>query len=363
MPRRWPRATRLSPRTAPRGVALRTLFLLIGLVIGLVFLNGCPESQPTPEASPAPILDGKPAIQIRTTVTGPIQPIPLEIELDQDRVQLGGQLFHEKGLSSDGSISCASCHNLELAGTDRKRVSSGVGGAAGSVNSPTVFNSGFNFKQFWDGRAETLEEQVDGPLLAEKEMNSDWETAIAFLSTNPEYVSSFNSIYPDGITRANVRDAIAEFERSLYTPNSRFDQYLRGDESSITEQELAGFELFQGLGCVSCHQGANVGGNMFETFGVMDDYFADRGDVVEADMGRFNVTGREIDRHVFKVPSLRNVALTPPYFHDGTVRRLPDAVRIMAKYNLGRTLSDEQVDLIVAFLGSLTGEYQGQMLP
>ena len=360
MPKRRSRAKTTFEHGAFGRAGRLTLLLLL---TGLAFWSGCPQPEATPEASPAPKRAGKPAIQVSTTVTGPIQPIPLELELDEARVALGRQLFHEKGLSSDGSISCASCHNLQLAGTDRKRVSSGVGGAVGEVNSPTVFNSGFNFKQFWDGRAETLEEQVNGPLLAEKEMNSNWETAIAFLSANPEYVVSFDEIYPDGITQDNVQDAIAEFERSLYTPNSRFDQYLRGDETAITEQELAGFELFQGLGCVSCHQGANVGGNMFETFGVMDDYFADRGNVVEADMGRFNVTGREVDRHVFKVPSLRNVALTPPYFHDGTVRRLPDAVRIMAKYNLGRTLSDEQVDLIVAFLGSLTGEYQGQMLP
>ncbi len=331
------------------------------IALGCDWIPGPDSSRPESPAaveSAAPV----PGTEAGPVRDEPIRPIPLSVELDDRKVELGRRLFHETRFSSDGSISCASCHNLNLAGTDRKRFSTGVDGRTGGVNSPTVFNSGFNFKQFWDGRADTLEDQVEGPLHAENEMNSNWQTVVDVLTRDPSYASAFAEIYPDGIRSDNVKDAIAVFERSLYTPNSRFDKFLRGDDDAITEEEKAGFALFKSLGCVSCHQGVNVGGNMFETFGVMADYFADRGNMTEADLGRFNVTGREEDRHMFKVASLRNVALTPPYFHDGTARRLPDAVRVMAKYNLGRTLSDEQAGQIVAFLGTLTGEYQGEPL-
>ncbi len=334
---------------------------VLAVALGCDWIPGADSSRPDP---PAAVESAAPALGAEdgSVRDGPIQPIPLRVELDDRKVELGRRLFHETRFSSDGTISCASCHNLNLAGTDRKRFSTGVEGKIGGVNSPTVFNSGFNFKQFWNGRADSLEDQVEGPLHAENEMNSNWRTVIDLLTQDPSYASAFAEIYPDGIRSDNVKDAIAEFERSLYTPNSRFDRFLRGDDDAITSEEKAGFELFDSLGCVSCHQGVNVGGNMFETFGVMADYFADRGDLTEADLGRFNTTGLEEDRHVFKVASLRNVARTPPYFHDGTARRLPDAVRVMAKYNLGRTLSDEQVEKIVAFLGTLTGEYQGKPL-
>lgn len=292
----------------------------------------------------------------------PIQPIPLRLELNESKVKLGEKLFHDPQLSGDSSISCASCHNLQTGGTDRLPRSLGINGAVGDRNSPTVFNSGFNFKQFWDGRSETLVAQIDGPINNPKEMGSSWAEIIGKLQGESDYVYRFDKLYPEGIKKENIRDAIATFVRSLYTPNSRFDKFLRGDESAITEEEKEGYRRFKAYGCVSCHQGMNVGGNMFQTMGVMADYFGDGEDRMPSDAGRFHVTGNEGDRYMFKVPSLRNVALTPPYFHDGSVVTLEGAVAIMAKYQLGRQLSPKDIDLIVKFLDTLTGEYKGQAL-
>lgn len=300
----------------------------------------------------------------RSTLIGgePIQPIPTHLDLDPRTVALGERLFHEPRLSADDSVSCASCHSLELAGTDRRKLSVGIGGQLGDVNAPTVFNSAFNFKQFWDGRADTLEDQAAGPVHNPKEMGSDWTRVIAKLREDAEYVRGFEAIYEDGMTARNLQNAIATFERSLITPNSRFDLYLRGDATALNDEEKEGYRIFKSYGCVSCHQGTNVGGNMLETFGVMADYFGERGGTTKADLGRYNVTSREEDRHVFKVPSLRLAALTPPYFHDGSAKRLEDAVRTMAKYQLGRILSDQEVARIVAFLKTLPGEYKGRPL-
>jgi len=292
----------------------------------------------------------------------PIKPIPQAIQLDNRKVKLGEKLFHDPSLSRDGTVSCASCHNLQTGGTDRLTHSVGIKKAEGPINAPTVFNSAFHFKQFWDGRAESLEDQVDGPAQAEKEMGSTWNDIIAKLQRSPAYVATFGQIYPDGIQPANIRNAIAEFERSLITPNSRFDRYLRGDNSALTDDEREGYRKFKLYGCITCHQGVNVGGNMFQPFGLMGDYFADRGNITKSDLGRYNVTGKEEDKFVFKVPSLRNVALTAPYFHDGSAKTLEAAVTTMAQYQLGRELPTEDRDQIVKFLKSLTGEYNGKPL-
>jgi len=223
-------------------------------------------------------------------------------------------------------------------------------------------NSGLNFKQFWDGRANSLEEQVDGPIQNAKEMGSTWEDVLRKLRAAPQYAADFHQIYPDGVQRNNIKECIAEFERSLITPNSRFDRYLRGDLAVLTAAEKSGYHKFKAFGCISCHQGVNVGGNMFQVFGTMGNYFVERGNISKADFGRFNVTGRERDRFVFKVPSLRNVALTAPYFHDGSASTLEAAVEVMAKYQLGQPLSTADIDEIAQFLKTLTGEYEGAPL-
>jgi len=286
----------------------------------------------------------------------PIRPIPLRVRLDKRKVELGNKLFHDSLLSQDGKISCATCHSLAMGGVDRKTQSIGINDTAGGINAPTVLNASLNFVQFWDGRAPTLEEQISGPVTNPKEMGSNWDEVLSKLSRSPDYKTQFSKIYEDGITEHNIKDSIATFERSLYTPNSRFDQYLRGNRSAITQEEKEGYAAFKQLGCTTCHQGMGVGGNMFQPFGVMGNYFADRGNITKADYGRYNVTQQEADRYKFKVPSLRNVDLTAPYFHDGSATTLDEAVRVMAKYQLGIQLDERKAGSIVKFLKTLTGE-------
>ena len=291
----------------------------------------------------------------------PIQPLPLKVELDAKRVALGEKLFNDKRLSRDNSIACVNCHALEAGGADSAAVSTGIGGAKGQINAPTVFNSGFNFRQFWDGRAASLEEQAAGPVHNPAEMGSNWAEVTAKLTQDAALVGEMKAAYADGIQPANLQDAIASFQRSLVTP-ARFDRYLRGDKQALDADELQGYRLFKDYGCVACHQGVNVGGNMFQVFGVMGDYFKKRGGVREADLGRYNVTRDENDRHVFKVPGLRNVAATAPYFHDGSAATLADAVDVMFRYQLGRAAPARDRELIVKFLHTLTGEYKGKPL-
>jgi cytochrome c peroxidase len=290
----------------------------------------------------------------------PISPIPPSVELDGRRVALGSALFHDPRFSHDDTVSCASCHNLTTGGVDRAARSRGVDGQLGGRNAPTVFNSGLNFRQFWDGRAATLEDQIDGPITNPLEMASNWTEITRKLKAAPELVTQFDAVYLDGITTAGIKDALATFERSLNTPNSRFDRFLRGDTAALTQQEVAGYETFKSFGCVSCHQGANVGGNMYQRFGVMEQPAAGNG--LMLDLGRFELSADESDKHVFRVPSLRNVDVTAPYFHDGSVASLEGAVVIMGRYQLGRNLTRSEIDLLTAFLATLTGEYQGRVL-
>lgn len=322
---------------------------IVAACAGLVFVWTSPAA-PTAAALPS---SDRPAEHAGESA---IQPVPPPSGLDPRKVRLGRRLFNDAGLSKDGSISCASCHDLALGGADGRALPVGIGGQIGELNTPTVLNSALSFRQFWDGRAASLEEQVDGPLQHPAEMGASWEEVLAHLEKDADYRSAFADSYPDGLTRANVKNAIASFERSLVTPDAPFDRFLRGDAEAISAEEQRGYQLFQSYGCVGCHQGVALGGNMFQRLGVVRDYFADRGDVTRADLGRYNVTGSEADRHVFKVPTLRNVALTAPYFHDGSAASLDDAVRVMARYQLGREIPVGERAAIVAFLRSLTGE-------
>lgn len=292
----------------------------------------------------------------------PVSPIPLTLTLDPGKVALGERLFHDPQLSRDGTISCASCHNLHLGGTDHRVRSRGVGGTEGYVNAPTVLNSAYPFRYFWDGREDSLEDQTDGPINNSFEMGIGWDEVIRRLRRSVDYPDLFHRSYDEGITQETIKDALAQFERSLITPNSRFDRYLRGDETALSEAELEGYRRFQSYGCISCHQGRLLGGNMFQGFGIMGNYFEDRGGITPADWGRYNVTGQERDRYVFKVPGLRNVELTAPYFHDGSAATLEEAVVVMGRYQLGHVLTVEDVDRLVRFLKTLTGEYQGEPL-
>jgi cytochrome c peroxidase len=286
----------------------------------------------------------------------PIKPLPLTQNADRLRASLGRQLFNDVRLSANNKVSCASCHNLAKGGADGLSRSPGLNGELTPVNAPTVLNAAFNFKQFWNGRADTLESQIEMVVRNPAEMGSSWSDVERKVAAVPDYRKWFSASYEDGVTADNIRDAIANYERTLITPNARFDRYLRGDAQAITAEEKAGYAKFKQYGCIACHQGINVGGNMFEKFGVMGDYFASRGNPTEADLGRYAVTKEDGDQHVFKVPSLRNVALTAPYFHDGSAGSLDAAVEVMFRYQLGRVASRADERAIISFLKTLTGE-------
>jgi cytochrome c peroxidase len=327
------------------------LLAAVAVLLAVIALNLHAPTAPEDETAPLEA----------TTSYDAVAPLPVSPAPHAGKVELGERLFSDPRLSRDDSIACASCHNLETGGVDRRAVSLGVGGAQGSVNAPTVFNAGFAFAQFWDGRAATLEEQAAGPIHNPVEMASDWTQVLSKLNADESYRTAFAALYPDGATAANVVDAIVAFERTLVTPDSRFDRHLRGEPGALTPLETHGYRRFRELGCASCHQGVLLGGNMFQKFGVLRDYFAGR-QTTSADLGRYNVTKREADRHVFKVPSLRNVALTAPYFHDASADSLETAVIVMARHQLGRELATADVDALVAFLRSLTGTFRGRPL-
>lgn len=289
-------------------------------------------------------------------INEPITPVTRPVGLDPRKVALGDRLFHDPQLSRNNTISCASCHKRSFGGADGEPRSIGFEGQLVSLNSPTVWNSSFNFRQFWDGRAATLEAQVNGPILDPKEMNSSWSEIIDKLSRDRTYVQAFRALYPTGIKPEAVRESIATYERTLVTPNARFDRYLEGNASSLTTTEKEGYQLFKDYGCVACHQGVNIGGNLYQRLGIMEDFFLTREAVKTADLGRMNISGRSRDRYVFKVPSLRNIALTAPYLHDGSVDTLEETINIMARYQLGREIPPDEVTLIVEFLQTLTGE-------
>ena len=294
----------------------------------------------------------------------PVRPIDQYLEVDEAKVALGYALYHDTRLSVDNTVSCATCHALETAGVDNHQYSDGVGGQMGGVNAPTVYNAVYNFVQFWDGRAKTLADQAAGPPLNPVEMASpSFDHIIAKLEKDKPFVKAFTKVYPDGLTEANITDAIEEFERTLITPNSRFDKWLRGDDSALTSDELAGYELFKTYDCATCHVGQNLGGQSYELMGLRRHYFADRGmELTNEDNGRYKETQNERDRHRFKVPGLRNVEHTWPYYHDGTRHTLEEAVNDMALYQSGVEFSQEETAQVTSFLKTLTGEYNGVLL-
>lgn len=278
-----------------------------------------------------------------------IKPIPQSMEVEKEKAALGKQLFFDPILSKDGTISCATCHDLQNGGDDGLQFSFGIDGKRGNINAPTVYNAVFNFRQFWDGRAKNLEEQAMGPINNPVEMGHDIRKVAEKLKKSPAYNKRFHILYRDGVTAENIANAIAEYEKSLITPNAPFDKYLKGDENAISEEAKEGFRLFKYKGCIICHNGVNVGGNLYNKFGIYKD-------ANSTNLGRFNITGREEDKYVFKVPSLRNIALTAPYMHDGRFKTLDEAVKFMTQYQLGRFITEEEIAAIVAFLRSLTGE-------
>ena len=292
----------------------------------------------------------------------PILPLPAQIRVNPDKVTLGLRLFEDKGLSRDSVISCRTCHLPDRGGTDHEPLSPSIDGGFRPTNTPTIFNVGFYPLYGWFGLSDTLEDVTEAIIKSNKGLDSDWPEIIPYLKRDTEYVTAFARLYGDGITPANVKDALAEYMRSLITPGSRFDRYLMGELEALSAEEKQGYALFKEYGCVSCHQGMNIGANMVSPFNLFRDFLKKRTYEGTTHLGRFNVTGAEEDKEVFRVPSLRNVALTAPYFHDGSAPTLEAAVDIMGRYMLGRVIPAGDRRLLIGFLHTLTGELNGEPL-
>jgi len=289
----------------------------------------------------------------------PIQPIEPVKEVNLALVELGKKLYFDPRLSKSGFISCNSCHNLSMGGTDNLKTSIGHNWQQGPINAPTVLNSSLNVAQFWDGRAADLKAQAGGPIANPGEMAFTHELAVGLLESIPGYVTEFKLVFgTDGIDIDKVTDAIAEFEKTLVTPNSRFDQWLLGNAGAVNADDLAGYELFKNSGCVACHNGPAVGGTSFQKMGIVEPYEA-----TSPAEGRSAVTGKDSDRFMFKVPTLRNVEMTYPYFHDGEAQTLTEAVDVMGRLQLGKKFTDEENARIVAFLKTLTGDQPAFQMP
>ena len=289
----------------------------------------------------------------------PVEPIFIATGINTAKAKLGKKLFFEPRLSKSGFISCNSCHNLSMGGTDNLKTSIGHNWQQGPINAPTVLNSSLNIAQFWDGRAADLKEQAGGPIANPSEMAFTHDLAVSVLESIPTYSNEFKRVFGKGkIDIEQVTEAIAEFEKTLVTPKSRFDQWLLGNKYILTVKELAGYKLFKDVGCIACHNGPALGGNSFQKMGVVKPY-----KTKSSAIGRSAVTGKETDRFMFKVPTLRNIELTYPYFHDGEAESLTEAVDIMGWVQLGKKFTQNENANIVAFLKTLTGQQPSFALP
>jgi cytochrome c peroxidase len=336
---------------------------ILGITAALIALAGCgPSAEPAaPNAEPQgdgaePSATPDPgAVRERARAVFGVLPAVAESPknpVTEEKIELGRLLYHDPRLSKNHDVSCASCHRLDAFGVDGEVTSPGHRGQRGGRNSPTVYNAAFHIAQFWDGRAADVEEQAKGPVLNPVEMAMpDEATVVAVLRSIPAYPPLFATAFPgpgDPVTYDHMARAIGAFERRLVTPG-RFDGFLEGDLEALDDREVAGLAAFMDTGCISCHMGPTLGGSLYQKLGLVKPYPTE-------DAGRFDVTGVEADRGFFKVPSLRNVAETGPYFHDGSIAELDEAIRIMALHQLGTTLDPERHDAIAAFLASLTGE-------
>jgi len=289
----------------------------------------------------------------------PIQPIMPAVVSHPQMTELGKKLFFDPRLSRSGFISCNSCHNLSMGGSDNLSTSIGHNWQKGSINAPTVLNSSMSVAQFWDGRARDLREQAGGPIANPAEMAFTHELAVGVIASIPHYVDEFETVFGSRTVDIDkVTRAIAAFEETLVTPNARFDLWLKGDDAALSQAELEGYRLFKNSGCTACHNGPAAGGTSFRKMGLVEPYRTDN-----PAEGRVAVTGRDADRFNFKVPTMRNVELTYPYFHDGAAATLTEAVEVMGRVQLGRRYSDEDNAKIVAFLKTLTGDQPSFRLP
>jgi cytochrome c peroxidase len=289
----------------------------------------------------------------------PISAIKAPVNINAGLAELGKKLYFDPRLSKSGFISCNSCHNLSMGGTDNIPTSVGDKWQQGPINAPTVLNSSLNVAQFWDGRAADLKAQAAGPIANPGEMGFTHDLAVNVVASIPGYVNEFKAVFgkPD-VNIDGITQAIAEFEKTLVTPNSRFDKWLSGDKAALTADEVAGYQIFKDSGCIACHNGEAVGGNSFQRLGLVEAYKTEN-----PAEGRAAVTGEDADRFNFKVPTLRNVELTYPYFHDGAANTLPEAVDTMGRIQLGKKFTQAENAKVVAFLKTLTGEQPSFLLP
>ena len=310
-------------------------------------------------ATVALVCAGLATVSASAQTNEPITPVHPPKLLNIGMAELGKKLYFDPRLSKSGFISCNSCHNLSMGGTDNLPTSIGDHWQQGPINAPTVLNSSLNVAQFWDGRAADLQAQAGGPIANPGEMGFSHTLALDMLASIPAYVREFKQVFgTDKLTIGEVTASIAEFEKTLVTPNSRFDQWLLGKADAISADELAGYKLFKDSGCVGCHNGEAVGGNSFQKMGVVAPF---KGDDKAA--GRAGVTGKDADRFNFKVPTLRNVEMTYPYFHDGSANTLTEAVEVMGRIQLGKKFTPAENGQIVAFLKTLTGDQPAFMMP
>ena len=341
----------------------KTLLVLAGLASIVV---ACNESSPEKEKSETqePVVT-EADTKLMKQAQAFFKVLPDAEQFGDAKTKLGKKLYYETALSVNNKISCNSCHMLDKYGVDNKSLSSGHDESLGSRNSPTVYNAYFHISQFWDGRAADLKEQAGGPILNPVEMGMpDSSVCISDYKGRIDYIDEFKAVYPndpDPVTFDNITDAIAAFEKTLSTP-SKFDTYLGGDNAALSADEKAGLETFINTGCITCHMGPGLGGQMYQKFGLINGPYWDYTGSEGHDEGRFEATGNEADKYFFKVPALRNVEKTSPYFHDGSVADLGEAVKIMAKTQLNKDLTDAEVQSIVTFLNALTGEIPAHAL-
>jgi cytochrome c peroxidase len=301
-------------------------------------------------------------------------PVPADNPMTPGKIELGKKLYFDPRLSMDGTVSCNSCHNVMSDGADGRPIGAGIHGQRGGRGSPTVWNSAFNTVQFWDGRAKTLEDQAKGPLTNSREMGmTSHDLVVDRIRQIPGYIAEFKKVFPkdkEPVIIDNVAKAIATYERTLITPNSPFDKYIRGNKKAMSTQQIRGMKLIEEIGCTACHTGDNFNGEglkmgegNYRPFPQIPGSKFDKMYDLTTDLGRFEVTKNPEDKNLWRVPTWRNVALTAPYFHNGKVKTLEEAVRVMAKVQLDNDLKDEQVADIVAFLNALTGEFPKQTMP
>lgn len=332
---------------------MKSTHWIVLAVVVFMLAYGCTRGT---EPTPLSVVD--PA-KLKMFAPLPDTAMPSPGSLESARAALGRMLYYDVRLSKSQTIACNSCHKLDTYGVDNEPTSPGYKGQRGNRNSPTVYNAAGHFAQFWDGRARDVEEQAKGPVLnpAEMAMSSE-KHVVAVLKSMPEYVRAFRRAFPeakDAVTYDNMANAIGAFERGLLTP-ARWDKFLKGDQAALTQAEKAGFGTFLDAGCATCHSGAFLGGNFFQKLGLAKDYPETQ------DPGRFGLTKNDADRMLFKVPSLRNIDRTGPYFHNGRVPTLEQAVLRMSEYQLGRQLSDKEVTSIVVWMKSLTGEIPAEYI-